>query len=107
MELKMDPWKRRFRIWKPQHFQVPVVFGGVTLLQAFFWRSVRHRHVKVNLTFWLVVIPSNKKMSSIFITIIPFTTPKQPQVLGLGVSHDVDVYYQKLPLAGGISYSAA
>ena len=30
MELKMDPWKRRFRIWKPQHFQVPVVFGGVT-----------------------------------------------------------------------------
>ena len=51
---KTNPWKMRFRIRKPQNFQVPAVsFRGCNspdyLLQAFFWRSVRHRHVKVNL----------------------------------------------------------
>ena len=50
----MDPWKMRFRIWKPQNFQLPAVsFRGCNspshVLQAFFWRSVGHRHVKVNL----------------------------------------------------------
>ena len=44
----------RFRIWKPQNFQLPAVSlqgcnSPAHLLQAFIWRSVRHRHVKVNL----------------------------------------------------------
>ena len=51
---KTNPWKMRFRIWKPQNFQLPAVsLQGCNspshFLQAFFWRSVRHRHVKVNL----------------------------------------------------------